>query len=166
MKKRDIAPIVFGGGQEGGLRSGTENVPAVAAFGEAIKIAEKSLRANYGKLIELRDYLMAELEEKLPEISITKPKKQAPHIVNITLPKIKSETMLHFLSSYGIYVSSGSACSSNSNHKSSALVAFGRSEEEADYSIRISLSHRNEKDDIDVLIDTLKIGLEKLSRVR
>lgn len=166
MKKRDIAPIVFGGGQEGGLRSGTENVPAVAAFGEAIKIAEKSLRANYGKLIELRDYLIAELEEKLPEISITKPKKQAPHIVNITLPKIKSETMLHFLSSYGIYVSSGSACSSNSNHKSSALVAFGRSEEEADYSIRISLSHRNEKDDIDVLIDTLKIGLEKLSRVR
>ena len=68
MKKRDIAPIVFGGGQEGGLRSGTENVPAVAAFGEAIKIAEKSLRANYGKLVALRDYLMAELEEKLAEM--------------------------------------------------------------------------------------------------
>jgi cysteine desulfurase len=74
--------------------------------------------------------------------------------------------MLHFLSSYKIYVSSGSACSSNGSHGSSALVAFGRSAEEADYSIRISLSHRNTKEDIDALIDALKIGLEKLSRVR
>ena len=86
--------------------------------------------------------------------------------MNITLPKIKSETMLHFLSSYGIYVSSGSACSSNSAHTSSALVAFGRSAEEADYSIRISFSHRNTRDDADALVDALKVGLEKLSRVK
>ena len=74
--------------------------------------------------------------------------------------------MLHFLSSYNIYVSSGSACSSNSGHGSSALVAFGRSAEEADYSIRISFSHRNIKEDVDALVDALKAGLEKLSRVR
>ena len=166
MKKRDLAPMVLGGGQEGGLRSGTENVPAVAAFGEAVRIAEKNVRANYSYVKGLRDYLIAKLEGEIPEISITKPKKAAPHILNITLPKIKSETMLHFLSSYGIYVSSGSACSSNSNHGSSALVAFGRSAEEADYSIRISFSHRNTSEDVDALVDTLKIGLEKLSRVR
>ena len=166
IKKRDLAPIVLGGGQEGGLRSGTENVPAVAAFGEAIRIAEKNLRERYTYVKGLREYLMERLEADLPEVSITKPKKAAPHILNVTLPKIKSETMLHFLSSYGIYVSSGSACSSNSSHGSSALVAFGRSAEEADYSIRISFSHRNTKDDIDALVDTLKMGLEKLSRVR
>ena len=166
IKKRDLAPMVLGGGQEGGLRSGTENVPAVAAFGEAIKIAEKNVRANYAYVKGLRDYLIEKLESEIPEISITKPKKAAPHILNITLPKIKSETMLHFLSSYNIYVSSGSACSSNSNHGSSALVAFGRSAEEADYSIRVSFSHRNTKDDVDALIDALKAGLEKLSRVR
>ena len=166
MKKRDLAPMVLGGGQEGGLRSGTENVPAVAAFGEAVRIAEKNIRANYAYVKGLREYLIAKLEGEIPEISITKPKKAAPHILNITLPKIKSETMLHFLSSYGIYVSSGSACSSNSAHGSSALVAFGRSAEEADYSIRISFSHRNTNEDVDALVDTLKIGLEKLSRVR
>ena len=166
MKKRDLAPMVLGGGQEGGLRSGTENVPAVAAFGEAVRIAEKNIRANYTYVKGLREYLIAKLEGEIPEISITKPKKAAPHILNITLPKIKSETMLHFLSSYGIYVSSGSACSSNSAHGSSALVAFGRSAEEADYSIRISFSHRNTNEDVDCLVDTLKIGLEKLSRVR
>lgn len=166
IKKRDLAPIVLGGGQEGGLRSGTENVPAVAAFGEAIRIAEKNLRERYTFVKGLREYLIERLEADLPEVSITKPKKAAPHILNVTLPKIKSETMLHFLSSYGIYVSSGSACSSNSGHGSSALVAFGRSAEEADYSIRISLSHRNTKDDIDTFVATLKVGLEKLSRVR
>ena len=166
IKKRDLAPMVLGGGQEGGLRSGTENVPGVAAFGEAIRIAEKNLRANYAAVKALRDYLIEKLESELPEISITKPKKAAPHILNITLPKIKSETMLHFLSSYNIYVSSGSACSSNSGHGSSALVAFGRSAEEADYSIRISFSHRNIKEDVDALVDALKVGLEKLSRVR
>lgn len=166
IKKRDLAPMVLGGGQEGGLRSGTENVPAVAAFGEAVRIAEKNVRANYSYVKGLRDYLIAKLESEIPEISITKPKKAAPHILNITLPKIKSETMLHFLSSYGIYVSSGSACSSNSAHGSSALVAFGRSAEEADYSIRVSFSHRNTNDDVDALVATLKVGLEKLSRVR
>lgn len=166
MKKRDISPIVLGGGQEGGLRSGTENVPGVAAFGEAIRIAEKNLRGNYALVKGLRDYLIERLESDAPDVSITKPKKAAPHILNITLPKIKSETMLHFLSSYGIYVSSGSACSSNSAHTSSALVAFGRSADEADYSIRISFSHRNTRDDADALVDALKVGLEKLSRVK
>jgi cysteine desulfurase len=114
---------------------------------------------------ELKDFALEKFEG-MEGILINSPKDGLPYIINISLEGIRSETALHFLEGFGIYVSSGSACSSNSNHKSSALVAFGRSEEEADYSIRISLSHRNEKDDIDVLIDTLKIGLEKLSRVR
>ena len=74
--------------------------------------------------------------------------------------------MLHYLSSLGIYVSSGSACSSNGVHTDSALTAFGRSAAEADTSIRISLSHRNEKEDIDGLIEGLTSGLARLSRMR
>ena len=167
MKKRGIAPLVLGGGQEGGLRSGTENVPAIAAFGEAIRLAEKNLRKNYSDVSTLRSYLIEKLSsEEFSSISITNPKKHAPHILNITLPSIKSETMLHYLSSFGVYVSSGSACSSNSGHTSSALVAYGRSPEEADYSIRISLSHRNTKEDIDAFIEALAAGLTKLSRVK
>ena len=166
MKAKGLAPLILGGGQEGGMRSGTENVPGIAAFGEAVKLGFASLKERYAFTSALRDYLLDMIELQLPEISVTVPKVGAPHIVNITLPKIKSETMLHYLSSLGIYVSSGSACSSNSAHISSALTAFGRSESEADSSIRISLSHRNTREDIDGLIEGLKSGLSKLSRIR
>lgn len=147
------------------MRSGTENVPAIAAFGEAVKIGARALKERYERTSALRKYLIEGLA-KIPEISITLPKNAAPHILNITLPKIKSETMLHYLSSLGIYVSSGSACSSNGAHTSSALTAFGRSAAEADTSIRISLSHQNTEAEIDALIEGLLCGLAKLSRIR
>lgn len=168
IKERGLSPLILGGGQESGLRSGTENVPGVAAFGTAIKIARAALRERYAKTSELRAYLVEKLDTlpSLAEISVTDPPSHAPHILNITLPKIKSETMLHYLSSFGIYVSSGSACSSNTGHVSSALVAYGRSEAEADSSIRISLSHRNTKEDADALLEALAEGLSKLSRIR
>ncbi len=164
-KARGLAPIILGGGQEGGMRSGTENVPAIAAFGKAVKIGFGTLKQRYMATNELREYLIQRLAE-YEEISPTLPKNAAPHIVNITLPKIKSETMLHYLSSLGIYVSSGSACSSNGAHASSALTAFGRSAAEADTSIRISLSHHNTQEDIDALINGLADGLARLSRIR
>ena len=141
-------------------------MPGIAAFGEAVRIGSGAVRERYIKTKGLKDYAIERIEKELNEISVTKPKVAAPHILNITLPKIKSETMLHFLSSLGIFVSSGSACSSNGGHFSSALTAFGISDSEADTSIRISLSHRNEKEDIDALIEGLKSGLEKLSRIR
>jgi cysteine desulfurase len=166
MKARGLVAITLGGGQEGGMRSGTENVPGIAAFGEAVRIGNAEIRNRYYATKELRDYCIDRIEKELSEISVTKPQNHAPHILNVTLPKIKSETMLHYLSSLGIYVSSGSACSSNGGHNSSALTAFGRSESEADTSIRISLSHRNTKEDIDALIEGLSSGLEKLSRIR
>lgn len=169
LKSKALSPLTLGGGQESGMRSGTENVPGIAAFGEAVRIGRLAVRERYGKMSELREYLLEKLKNSNPllsEISVTDPEKHAPHIVNITLPKIKSETMLHHLSSYGVYVSSGSACSSNSGHVSSALVAYGRSEAEADCSLRISLSHRNTHEDIDGLIEALTAGLSKLSRIR
>ena len=168
IKARGLAPLILGGGQEGGLRSGTENVPGIAAFGEAVRIGSNELRNRYAAVSGLKSYLIERLEseEALKEISITKPPIAAPHILNVTLPKIKSETMLHYLSSLGIYVSSGSACSSNGGHMSSALTAYGRSAAEADTSIRISLSHKNTREDIDGLIEGLIMGLGKLSRMR
>ncbi len=166
MKARGLAALTLGGGQEGGMRSGTENVPGIAAFGEAVRIGSAAVRERYCYLSELRGYLIEKIEAELPEISVIRPKASAPHIVNLVLPKIKSETMLHYLSSLGIFVSSGSACSSNGGHASSALTAFGRSAAEADTSIRVSLSHRNTREDIDGLVDGLKSGLAKLSRIR
>lgn len=168
IKNLGIVPTLLGGGQEGGYRSGTENVPAIAAFGEAVRLGIKNIDSRIKKLASLRSYLIEKLstDPRLSEIKITNPESHAPHILNITLPKIKSETALHFLSSLGIYVSSGSACSSNSAHTSSALIAYGKSAEEADSSIRISFSHRNEKEDVDALCEGLCAVLEKLKRIR
>ena len=168
IKNRGLSPLILGGGQEGGLRSGTENVPAIAAFGEAIRIGTQNLDSNIKKLQDLREYLLKKLSDsdEFSHISVTNPECHAPHILNITLPGIKSETILHYLSSLGIYVSSGSACSSNSNHVSSALIAYGRTAEEADSSIRISFSHRNEKSDVDALCDGLSSALKKLARIK
>ena len=168
IKARGLSPIVMGGGQELGLRSGTENVPAAAAFGEAVRIGYANIGTHFDKTSSLREYLIEKIKSNaaLADLSITNPENHAPHILNITLPKIKSETMLHYLSSVGIFVSSGSACSSNSAHKSSALVAYGRTPEEADCSLRISFSHRNEPSDVDALCDALASGISRLARIR
>ena len=166
LKAQGLAPIILGGGQEGGLRSGTENVPAVAAFGEAVRVGMQNFDENVKAMNGLREYLIEKIKssEKLSEITMTLPESHAPHILNITMPKIKSESVLHYLSSLGIFVSSGSACSSNSNHTSSALTAYGKTADEADSSIRISISHRNTKEDIDALCEGLASAISKLAR--
>ena len=167
IRARGLSPLILGGGQEQGFRSGTENVPAVAAFGEAVRLAKENRDESVKRCSALRDKLIAILSgEPFTEISITRPPVHAPHILNITLPSIRSETMLHFLSMKEIYVSSGSACSSNSGDVSSALVAYGRTPEEADCSIRISFSWRNTEEEVDIFAKALEEGLIKLARRR
>ena len=168
IKKRGLAPVIYGGGQALGLRSGTENVPGVAAFAKAATLAHAEIKDSVAKMNSLRERLIDRIttDERLSEISLTLPKNHAPHILNLTLPSIKSETMLHYLSSEGIYVSSGSACSSNGGHLSSALTAYGRSDSEADSSVRVSFSHNNTESDVDALVEALASGLSKLARIR
>ena len=168
IKKRGLAPIVFGGGQELGLRSGTENVPGIAAFAEAARLAHSELSERIKRTEALRARLVDRLstDERLKEISPTLPEHHAPHILNITVPNIKSETMLHYLSSEGIFVSSGSACSSNGGHLSSALTAYGRSGEDADSSVRISFSPSNTEEDVDALVEALASGLARLAKIK
>lgn len=165
-KEKGLMPLILGGGQEGGLRSGTENVPGIAGFAKAVEIAFRGIRRDMEYVSGLREYLIERIKEKTPKVSISLPKSPAPHILNVTMPSIKSETVLHYLSSKGIYVSSGSACSSNSHGVSSALTAFGRSEKEADSSIRISLSKRNTKEEVDRFVEALGEALERLSRMK
>jgi len=90
----------------------------------------------------------------------------APHIINLTLPNIKSETMLHYLSGRDICVSSGSACSSHSKKTSRALLAFGLTEKQADCSLRVSLGEYNTKEDIDALCVSLAEGIATLVRIK
>ncbi len=168
IKEKGLAPVVYGGGQELALRSGTENVPAIAAFGAAAEVMLAHREESIQHYAMLRSLLIERLsEDGLSEIRPTLPPRYAPHILNVTLPNIKSETMLHFLSQAGIFVSSGSACSSNGGgHKSSALIAYGHSEAEADCSVRISFSRHNTPEDVHALADALADGLKRLARVR
>lgn len=167
IRSRGIVPVTLGGGQGDGLRSGTENVPGIAGFSEACRYQNDNFASFSERLGELREYLINLLsDEKFSEIRILEPKKYAPHIVNIILPKIKSQTMLNYLSSFGICVSSGSACSSHSHHASSALAAFGISDEDSDYSIRISLSHNNTEEELCYFTGKLYDGITSLQRVK
>ena len=166
IKERLLVPRIHGGGQELGFRSGTENTIGIFAFAAAAEEGMKQLSSDIQKMSELRAYALKKLAEVSEELKFNLPEKAAPHVLSVTLPAIKSETMLHFLSAEGIFVSSGSACSSNSRHVSSALVAYGRTEEEADCSIRISFSHENTREDVDALCTALEAGLSRLARMR
>ena len=165
IKTKRIVPFLLGGGQENGFRSGTENTIGIAAFGAAVEDMQNRKAERSSHMQELRAYA----EDKLStlEIRINRPEgKYLPHVINITLPNIKSETMLHALSADGIFVSSGSACSSHSAHPSSALLAFGLTPKEADCSLRISMSGYNTKEDIDALCASLQKGLSTLVRIK
>jgi len=165
IKAKKIVPVLTGGGQEGGLRSGTENLLGIVAFGAAVE----ELRAKKSEISEHAKELRAYADEKLGalDLRINRPEGEAlPYIINITLPDIKSETMLHALSADGIFVSSGSACSSRSHHPSESLLAFGLSAHEADCSLRISLSRYNTKEEIDALCLSLSKNIERLVKIR
>ncbi len=163
-KRRALVPIIYGGGQEEEFRSGTESLVGIAGFGGAA--AEYAPRAaGYAeKMTSLRDYA----EEKLvvlEGIRINRPRGvRAPHIISLTLPGIKSETMVNFLSSRGIAVSGGAACSSRRDIVSPTLLAFGLERQEAACSLRISFCHTNTKEEVDALCAALGEGLGTLVR--
>lgn len=165
FKRRELSAVVFGGGQESGYRSGTENVPAAAGFAAAAEEAFATRSEDVAKMAELRDYIIAGVSA-IDGVRCNLPERAAPHIISVTLPKIKSETMLHYLWDRGIAVSSGSACSTHSKELSAALTAFGLDASEADTTVRISLCADNTHDEADALVDALRDGVAKLARIR
>lgn len=158
IRSKKIIPVIYGGGQEGGFRSGTENIPGIAAFGEAVK-AEFDTEAVFG----IREYLLSRLPH---DIHANIPEVFAPHIISLTLPHIKSETMTRFLSESGIYISNGSACSSHSHRVSPVLLSFGLTKAQADCTIRVSLCGRESFADMDFFIAELTRGLKSLIRTK
>ena len=147
------------------MRSGTENLISIAAFAAAAKAAEDGFEENSAAVVKLRAKLDTGLEGlRESGVAVKKPERSADGIVNITLPGIRSETMLNYLSGRDICVSAGSACSAYSKKKSAALAAFGCSDAEIDSSIRVSLSHMNSEDDVSALIAALTDGIRTLRR--
>lgn len=168
LKNKGLAPLILGGGQEDGLRSGTENLPGIAAFAAAVKEGHAAAPDRAAVMEARQAYLLERLSARadLWEVTVNLPPVRAPHIVSLTMPAIKSETMLHFLSAAGICVSSGSACSSHGRHTASPLSAFGLSDRAVDCTIRVSLSYHTTEEELDVFLDTLARGIATLSRIR
>lgn len=164
LKRRDYIPLLLGGGQESGFRSGTENLIGIAAFGAAAKDGFSHFSQRAMHLLELRNYAQEKLAS-LPVRQNIPTGNRAPHILNITLPDIKSETMLHALSAHGICVSQGSACSAHARKVSSALLAFGLSEADAECSLRISFGFENTREDVDALAVALEEEIAKLVKI-
>ena len=163
LRSKKLAPIIVGGGQEGGLRSGTENMPGICGFSAAISDGYPVWKERADKMDILRRYLI----DRLPDgYRANLPSNASPNIISITSPHIKSETMLHYLSSVGICVSSGSACSSHGAHGSFSLTAFGLDAMDADCTIRVSLCHTNTTADIDALLSALDDAGKNLIRVK
>ena len=147
------------------MRSGTENVIGICAFGAAAEDYYKDRATINARISELYGYATERLASLGVRVNVPA-EARVSHIINVTLPSIKSETMLHLLSADGIFVSSGSACASHASTPSGSLIAFGLTPAEADCSIRISLSRYNTKDDIDALCESLAKGLERLVRIK
>lgn len=165
LKAKKLVPFLRGGGQESGMRSGTENVVGIAAFGAAAADMAARRPQIEAQLASLYGYATRSLSALDVRINVPSGKR-VDHIINITLPSVKSETMLHHLSSDGVFVSSGSACSSHSSTPSGSLIAFGLSARDADCSLRISLSEYNTTEDIDALCDSLSTGLSRLVKIK
>ena len=165
IKMKKIVPYIIGGGQEGGYRSGTENIVGIVGFGAAAEQARADFAANVAKITALRDLCQGKAAEAgaRPNIPVGG---RAPHVLSLTLPDIKSETMLNFLSAKGFCVSAGSACSSHSRHISSSLVGFGLSEADADSTIRVSFSEYNTDEQINGFCDALREGIDSLVRIK
>ncbi|MBE6650158.1 MAG: cysteine desulfurase [Ruminococcaceae bacterium] len=158
-----IPPHTYGGGQEKGLRSGTENTISIAAMGAAVEELT-AMKERIGYLSELREYTVNTLGA-IDGVKLNLPEKACISVVNISVPGFRSEVLLHKLSSDGIFVSSGSACSAKKG-KSGVLEAFGLSDKEADGALRISLSHYNTKSEVDTLAESLNNAMKTIAKVR
>lgn len=152
-----INPIIFGGGHQRGMRSGTINTTGIAGMGVAAKEAYENFDERIKKIKDLKYYLMDNLEEIEGAILNTgRDENFAPQIISVSFEDIRAEVLLHALEDRGIYVSSGSACSSNHPGISGTLKAIGIREDLLDATIRISLSELNSMEEADYLIKNLK----------
>lgn len=161
--KTRIDPIIYGGGQQKGMRSGTENVAGIYGAALAAKKTYEGIKEDTARMYELKKYFVDELL-KMPDVSVngigfagddTQSIAGAPHIISASFEGIRSEVLLHALEDKGIYVSAGSACASNRPHISATLTAIGLKKELLDSTIRFSTSVFTAKEELDYTLENL-----------
>lgn len=154
-----VIPIVTGGKQEKGIRSGTESVPLIAAFGAAVDKFRPTIAERYERVSQLKAHLLEKIGG-IENVTVNSPSDGSPYVINISAVGKRSEIMLHFLESKGIYVSSGSACSKG--QQSGVLGEFGISGKRADGAVRISITAQTTEDELDEFAEALAEGMTKI----
>lgn len=154
-----LIPLVTGGKQEKSIRPGTEALPLIAGFGAAVKCMQPTIAQRYEKAEALKHFLLDRLHE-IKDIHINSSEQGSSYIVNFSVKGIRSEIMLHFLESKGIYVSSGSACSKGA--KSGVLSAYRISDDHADSALRISFSCETTEEELTALTQAIEQGQQQL----
>jgi cysteine desulfurase len=164
-EKVKIRPIILGGGQQSGMRSGTENVPGIAGMALACEMAYENLKEKRAKLYQLKEKFCRQLLE-LPDVKINGlyDENSAPQIISASFKGIRSEVLLHTLEDKGIYVSAGSACSSNKPAPSKTLLAMKVPKEELEATVRFSLSVHTKEEELDYTIEVLQRTLPMLRK--
>jgi len=162
----EIDPVILGGGQEHGLRSGTENVASIVGFGKACEIAKNNLNENIFQMKKLRDILVEKILNEIPKVILNgHPKSRLPNNAHFTFLGVNGEDLIIKLDEYGIAASTGSACSVNTQKASHVLQAMGFSHEQITGSLRLTIGIFNDQKEIEQTVDILKKVVEELRSV-
>jgi len=162
----DIEPVILGGGQESGLRSGTENVANIVGFGKACEIAKNNLQENISHTKKLRDLLIEKVLNEIPEVTLNgHPESRLPNNVHFTFLSVNGEDLIIKLDEHGIAASTGSACSVNTQKASHVLQAMGFSLEQITGSLRLTIGIFNDQKEIEQTVDVLKKMVQELRLV-
>lgn len=160
-----IHPIIFGGGQQKGMRSGTENVPGIAGMAKAVEMCYRTLSEDVDRLYELKEYFVKNaLGIEGTSINGLTGRESAPHIISLSVKGVRAEVLLHALEDKGIYVSSGSACATNRPALSSVLQAIKIDKSLVDSTIRISMSVHTTKEEIDYTLEAMNTIIPMLRK--
>lgn len=160
-----LSPLLSGGGQEGGLRAGTENIPYIVGMAKAIRLTNENWETRARKLSSLKEMLIQGINE-LPELVLNSDRAGAPHIVHFSCPGMKAEVILHMLEEEGMFVSTQSACSSKQRKPSRVLLAIGKDTETASTGLRISLGEEHTEEHINKLLKSLGKVLKQLHQLK
>ena len=159
-----LSPLIYGGNQESGYRSGTENVPGIVGMAKATELIVPNIQENYEKVNMLWRRLKKGILD-IGDVIINSPNNCTPYILNASFMGTRGEVILHRLESKGIFVSTGSACSSNKNSKSHVLKAMGKTDKEIEGAIRFSLSIQNTAEEIDAVLTVLEDAVKKFRKL-
>ena len=164
----NIEPFLLGGGQEKHFRSGTENVPSILGFGEAVRICEANFEKRVKSMSEVKIKLLEGIKKNIPDVRINTPEHDSVcSVLNVSFPGTRGEVLLHTLEQSEIYVSTGSACASNHKNKkgSHVLVAMGLSPKEVEGAIRFSFSEFTTADDIEKTVEAVTAAVMRFRKL-